>query len=135
MVENCTYGWKRQNWPVDKNLSCLIRSIKKNAGSFIVFQANQTLTLGPDQIMQVRPRSKYKKTDNNECTVHCTVLAHYLCSSAYIRHNSGRIKYNAVFNYSTPMDFCRFPYGKLKNSNFFLNTINIEVIPRTCTKI
>ena len=32
---------------------------------------------------------------------------------------SGRTKYNAVFNYSAPMDFRRFPYVKLKNSIFF----------------
>ena len=31
---------------------------------------------------------------------------------------SGRIKYNAVFNYSATTDFRRFPYGKLKNSIF-----------------
>ena len=48
---------------------------------------------------------------------------------------SGRINYNAVLNYNASMDFRRFAYGKLKNSIFFLNSINIQVIPRTCTKI
>ena len=48
---------------------------------------------------------------------------------------SGRINYNAVLNYNASMDFRRFAYGKLKNSIFFLNIINIQVIPRTCTKI
>ena len=44
---------------------------------------------------------------------------------------SGGINYNAVLNYNASMDFCRFPYGKLKNSNFFKNSINIQVIPST----
>ena len=53
----------------------------------------------------------------------------------YLSVYSGRIKYNAVLNYNASMDFRRFPYGKLKNSIFFLNSINIEVVPRICTKI
>ena len=32
---------------------------------------------------------------------------------------SGRTNYNAVLNYSASMDFRQFPYGKLRNSDFF----------------